>query len=83
MTRTLRVGDAAQPGACLKACGRCTPCPPGDLPCYNRLRRAAGYLEVEEAEARLFPNLPPVPAPPAGGGAGSQGEGAGGVRTEL
>ena len=62
-------------GYCRRACGVCTACAPGDRACYNANRRALGYLEATEAEARLFPALmggaPPAvpPAAAAGGGA--------------
>jgi hypothetical protein len=81
-----RVGDAGQPGSCLRACGKCAPCAPGDRACYNALRRAAGHLEAEEAEAHLFPALRPE-GPPGGGGEGGGGDsdsaGSGSAHTEL
>jgi len=51
----LGAGETA--GSCRKACGACKPCAAGDVACYNKLRKAAHYLEVEDFEAYLFPAI--------------------------
>ena len=43
-------GDAAVLGRCRHTCKTCEACKTGDLACFNRNRKAAGYLELDRAE---------------------------------
>ncbi|KAI8475354.1 MAG: hypothetical protein J3K34DRAFT_404626 [Monoraphidium minutum] len=51
------VGDIGSLGACRRACGKCKPCPKGDMVCYNKNREELGYLvlkDVTEQSEWLF-----------------------------